>query len=121
MSRKWSIVAVSVFLAWAAYLSWSPGLSVNDGRHDLGRNGIWLQHGWLGANEWFVRYDKQDQISKLHDSQYINQFASLLFRHNITDVFPHVAPAGKDGRLPPVAEHRPPIPVAPYLLESADG
>ena len=99
---RWSIVAVGAMLLWAGYLSWSPGLKVQGGRHDLGRNGIWLQHGWLGANEWFVRYDKLDRIQTFRDRQYIDRFASLLARHHITDVFPHVAPTRPNGRLPPV-------------------
>lgn len=36
-----------------AYLLWTPGKVVRDGRFDLGTNGVWLQHGWLGDDEWF--------------------------------------------------------------------
>ncbi|MCU7805616.1 MAG: hypothetical protein KZQ96_20710 [Candidatus Thiodiazotropha sp. (ex Lucinoma borealis)] len=100
--RKWPVVAVGVFLAWVAYVFWSPGLSVRDGRHDLGRNGIWLQHGWLGANEWFYRNGKQDRIPEFRGRQHIDQLASFLNRQHVTDVFPHVAPARRDGGLPQV-------------------
>ncbi len=38
-------------LLWGAYSLWSPGLKIRDGRHDRERNGLWLAHGWLGADE----------------------------------------------------------------------
>src|SRR5438034_2866009 len=45
------IPGCSLLLAvWFGYLLWSPGLDIRDGRHDRGRNGIWLGHGWLGGD-----------------------------------------------------------------------
>ena len=34
---------------------------------NLGHNGIWMQHGWLGADEWFNKYDKQELKKKLRN------------------------------------------------------
>jgi hypothetical protein len=87
---------------WAAYLLWRPGLDVRDGRHDLGRNGIWLGHGWLGGDDWFLRYDKTSEFERFRDPGRIRELAEKLRRHHITDVFPHLCPAEPDGQLPSV-------------------
>ena len=81
---------------------WTPGLDVTDGRHDRGRNGIWLQHGWLGADEWFRRQRPRERIAAFRDPVNIQALASLLRAQHITDVFPHVSPADSDGDLPAV-------------------
>ncbi|MBI3869800.1 MAG: hypothetical protein HY299_14850 [Verrucomicrobia bacterium] len=54
------IVTVLIVLsaAFIAYSLWRPGLDVVDGRNDHGRNGLWLAHGWLGADEWFTTQAK---------------------------------------------------------------
>ncbi len=95
------IVVVAV-----AYVLWTPGLDVTDGRHDRGRNGVWLQHGWLGADEWFRRNHKQDHIAEFRDPKHIEQLALLLARYHVTDVFPHVAPADNSGQLPAVDDQQ---------------
>ncbi len=84
------------------YRVWTPGLDVIDGRHDRGRNGIWLQHGWLGFDDWFRREKKQDQRAAFRDAANIQRLANLLHAQHITDVFPHVSPADKNGNLPDV-------------------
>lgn len=85
-----------------AYFLWSPGLDIRDGRHDRGRNGIWLQHGWLGADEWFIRNAKTNRIVEFRDPARIRALADKLRAHHVTDVFPHVSPASAQGPLPPV-------------------
>ncbi|MGB0144308.1 MAG: hypothetical protein ACPGJR_11435 [Akkermansiaceae bacterium] len=40
-------------LAGLAYLVYSPGEAITDDRHDLETNEIWLQHNWVGNDEWF--------------------------------------------------------------------
>ncbi len=84
------------------WLLWSPGLDVRDGRHDLGHNGIWLGHGWLGGDDWFVRNGKTNEIARFRDPTRIRELAGRLRRYHITDVFPHLCPAEPDGRLPSV-------------------
>ena len=91
------LVAVCV-----AYLLWRPGLDVRDGRHDRGHNGIWLGHGWLGGDDWFVRNDKTNEFARFREPARIRELAEQLRRHHITDVFPHLCPAEPEGSLPPV-------------------
>jgi hypothetical protein len=103
----WRTVSVGVGLLlalWVAYGLWSPGLDIRDGRHDRGRNGIWLSHGWLGADEWFVRNSKTNEFTRYRDATLVQELAAKLRRHHITDVFPHLCPAEPDGRLPAVDE-----------------
>lgn len=88
--------------AWLVYLFWSPGLDVLDGRDDRGRNAMWLSHGWLGGDEWFIRNGKTNEFQSYRDPQRIRELAQKLRRHHITDVFPHLCSASSAGRLPPV-------------------
>lgn len=84
------------------FLLWSPGLDVRDGRHDLGRNGIWIGHGWLGGDQWFTDYHKEDQIPKFRDEKRVREFAEALRLRHVTDVFPHLCPATSEGTIPPL-------------------
>ncbi len=87
---------------WLGYVLWTPGIDVKDGSHDRGRNGLWLSHGWLGADEWFIRNGKTNEYARYRDPKNIRALADRLRRHHITDVFPHLCPAEADGRLPQV-------------------
>ena len=84
------------------YFLWAPGLEVRDGRHDRGKNGIWISHGWLGSDDWFTRHNKTNEWARYRDPGRIRDLAERLREHHITDVFPHLCPAGLDGRLPGV-------------------
>lgn len=81
---------------WAV---WTPGLALEDGRHDRGRNGIWLSHGWLGADAWFK--GREGDIPRFREPAAIEALAARLRDAHITDAFPHLAPAEADGSLPP--------------------
>lgn len=87
---------------WIGYVVWRPGLDIKDGRHDRAKNGIWLSHGWLGADEWFVRNGKTNEFGKYRDPTNITLLANKLRRHHITDIFPHLCPAEFDGHLPQI-------------------
>lgn len=85
-----------------AYWLWTPGQIITDGRHDRRSNGIWLQHGWLGDDGWFVRHQRQARLPYFRNPDEVQKLAELLRRHGITDVFPHLCPASPDGSVPPV-------------------
>jgi len=89
---------------WLVYLLWSPGLDVRDGRDDRGRNGIWLSHGWLGDDRWFIQNGKSNELHNFRSPESIRTLAVKLHRNHITDVFPHLCPAEIDGSLPEVDE-----------------
>jgi hypothetical protein len=85
-----------------AYAFWTPGLDLRDGRYDRGRNGIWIAHGWLGADQWFIQYRKTNEFVRYRDPERIRELAAKFRRHHITDVFPHLCPADSTGKVPAV-------------------
>ncbi len=85
---------------FGAYAAWQPGRDIRDGRHDLGRNGIWLGHGWLAADKWFVDNKKINSIGEFRGQEKIHALAVLLRQQHITDVFPHLCPSDPFGNLP---------------------
>lgn len=103
-STFYFIIAITLLLmsAFLLYSQWTPGQDITDGRHDLKMNGIWIQHGWLGDDAWFIRNKKEDRTAYFRNTDEINSLASLLRQHNITDVFPHLCPTLKTGDLPDV-------------------
>lgn len=108
--------ALSVLVSLVAYTLWTPGRDIADGRHDLGRNGIWIQHGWLGDDAWFARNHKKDKIAYFRNPDQIRQLAALLRRHGITDVLPHLCPTAESGEISPVDANQ-----AERFLDSFDG
>lgn len=91
------VIAATVGLA---LLLWQPGLDVRDGRNDRVQNAIWIGHGWLGADDWFIQYKKTNELERYRSPERIKHLADNLRRHHIRDIYPHVCPATPDGRLP---------------------
>lgn len=87
-------------LAGLAYLCWSPGRTIRDGRHDLRSNGIWLQHGWLGDDSWFQRNGRDKDLYR--SDVKMQELASLLADHGMKYVFPHACPCRPSGAISPV-------------------
>lgn len=101
----WRTIASGALVLGAffgSYAAWQPGLDVRDGRHDLGQNGIWLGHGWLGGDRWFAENGKTNEITKFRDPANIRALAEILRQHHIKDVFPHLCPSSPYGKLPEV-------------------
>ncbi len=94
-----SIIIILPFTVFWLYRQWQPGLDIQDGCHNLKLNGIWIQHGWLGDDDWFKRYHKQDLIGHFRNTKNIQKLAKLLRDHHITDVFPHLCPTSPDGEI----------------------
>src|SRR5262245_39479860 len=88
-----------ILIAGAALLIRSRGATAHNRRHDLGRNGIWLQHGWLGHDLWFQNNKKVDRIPSFRSEKAIQDLGSRLRAHHITDVFPHLCPTDQGGRI----------------------
>jgi hypothetical protein len=99
--RPWLIIALLLVAASGgvslAYLCWSPGERIRDGRHDLRSNGIWIQHGWLGHDSWFVQ-NRRDK-AKFRSDEKIQELADLLSRHGVEYVFPHLCPCDPGGSI----------------------
>lgn len=82
------------------YGLWSPGRELRDGRHDLGANGIWLGHGWLGHDDWFERYGKE--TGAFRSDARVDELQANLATHGVTDLYPHLCPCDPDGPIAPV-------------------
>ncbi|MBI4832560.1 MAG: glycoside hydrolase family 18 protein [Candidatus Lindowbacteria bacterium] len=98
----WGMLSAAVFLLillLVGYRVWQPGEDIRDGRNDRLRNGIWLQHGWLGDDSWFSRNAKENQISNFRNRKNIESLAASLRSHHIQYIFPHMAPTSVDGDL----------------------
>lgn len=81
---------------------WRPGRDVTNVRHDLARNAMWLQHGWMGADSWFVENKREAKKPLFHDTKKLRDFSALLQANHITDVYPHLCPVQNDGSIMPV-------------------
>ena len=93
-------------LSLISYQLWTPGRDVRDGSHDIKRNGIWIQHGWLGDNRWFYKNKKEERVAYFRDPDQIRNLALLLKQHHITDVFPHLCPTSSSGEISSVDPHQ---------------
>lgn len=102
-----TIVPGIVFLGLIAlaYPVWQPGKDIRDGRHDLGKNGIWLQHGWLADDAWFTRNQRTNQM-QFRSPEKVKALAAQLRTHHITDVYSHLCPASLDGSVPSVDDRQ---------------
>ncbi|MBI5015521.1 MAG: glycoside hydrolase family 18 protein [Deltaproteobacteria bacterium] len=81
---------------------WRSADDVRDGRHDRGRNALWLQHGWLGDDAGFARNGRARDLFR--GPGRASALAAALRENRITDVFPHLCPSDPAG--PIAAEDR---------------
>lgn len=91
------LVVLILFTLWCC---WQPGKEIRDGRHDRGENGLWLAHGWLGADDWFRMHGKEAEKSKYRSNESLTALAQRLKKHGITEVYPHLCPVEPNGALP---------------------
>ncbi len=99
------VALLLVFLAlFFAHTIWQPGRDVTDGRHDLKRNALWLQHGWIGDDNWFRDNKREAKKPLFRDVKKRREFAASLKQNHITDVYPHLCPIQSDGAIMPVDE-----------------
>jgi len=75
-------VASIIAVGFLAYWFWHPGLDVRDGRDDRGSNAIWLAHGWLGADEWFIRNNKTNEFEKYRSLTSVKALAEKLHSYD---------------------------------------
>jgi hypothetical protein len=94
---KFLLVLASICTVCLVYFLWSPGICIRDGRFDLGKNGIWIQHGWIGDDVWFER--NQRDKSKFREVEKIKKLAHLLESHGMKFVFPHLCPCSTGGAI----------------------
>jgi len=91
------LLAIIFGLAAVIYWLWSPGEEVSDGRHDLGKNGIWLQHGWMASDDWLERNDKD--IGRFRSPENIQDLSKQLKKYGIRYAYPHACPCHINGKI----------------------
>ncbi len=94
--------ALAIALVAGARALWNPGLTVTDGRDDRGRNAMWLQHGWIGADSWFVENEREWKKPLFRSDEKVRELAAQCAQNGITDIYPHLAPTQPDGSIMPV-------------------
>lgn len=91
------ILIVGIFVC---YFQWQPGTVIRSGVHDKGLNGIWLQHGWLGHDSWFLSNGKAASLFRSRER--VQKLAFFLRSHGVKFLFPHLCPCSPTGEIPPV-------------------
>lgn len=100
----WMILALAAVGAVAAYPAWSPGEEISDGRHDRHSNGLWMQHGWIGADSWFLR-NRRDPV-RFRTSEVLQAISRRLSSSHVRYAFVHLAPTDPTGRIPAVDDEQ---------------
>lgn len=97
---RWPFLAAAAapLVACVAYALWTPGLDRTDGAHDRRRNGVWMAHGWMGADAWFARNHRDAR--RFREPAAIAAMVARLRAHHVTDLYPHLCPMEGDA-LPP--------------------
>lgn len=104
--RTFAALFVIFLLFYIMHFFWQPGRAFKDGSHDLKRNALWLQHGWIGADSWFVENNRLAKKPLFRDVKKVREFADLLNKHHIADVYPHLCPVQNDGAIMPVDDRQ---------------
>ena len=87
-----------VALLFVAHWRWQPGLNVTDGHDDLGRNALWIGHGWLGADSWFDA-SKPAEKARFRATPNIIKLAQKCRDNGIRDLYPHLTPTQANGAM----------------------
>ena len=99
LKRLIIIFAAFILIPPLAYTLWQPGLQVRDGRHDKGRNAVWMQHGWLGDDAWFTANNRNPKKPQFRSAAQIRKMAVTMRRHHVTDLYLHLCPTQGDGSI----------------------
>ena len=93
------LIALAIILGVPAlaYFIWSPGS--DSPLPDLPDNAIWLGHGWLGDDSWFLR--NQRNKSDFRNPEKMTALFRKLAENKISIVYPHLCPAQFNGRIAP--------------------
>lgn len=62
-------------------------------------HGIWLGHGWLGDDGWFVRNGRD--VANFRTDAALDALVTRLRGHGVRYVYPHLCPSSPEGRIAP--------------------
>ena len=81
--------------AGLCYLLWQPGSE--EPLPEFRNNAIWIGHGWLGDDAWFVRNGRDP--AAFRSEERISALFRKLADNRIKTVYPHLCPAQADGKI----------------------
>lgn len=90
-------LAIIIGLPALAYSLWSPGS--DKPLTKLNNNAVWIGHGWLGDDSWFLR--NQRNKNDFRNPQKMTALFRKLTENKISTVYPHLCPAQFNGRIAP--------------------
>ena len=93
------VAALAIILGVPAlcYWGWQPGS--NEPLPEYANNAIWLGHGWLGDDSWFIRNNRnKDEFRSVGK---ISALFKILSDNKISTVYPHLCPAQLNGKIAP--------------------
>ena len=88
-------LAIVLGIPSLCYLLWLPGSC--EPLPAYRNNAVWLGHGWLGDDSWFIRNKRNKD-----DFRKVEKIAALfkkLSDNKISTVYPHLCPAQLNGRI----------------------
>ena len=89
------VLAIILGVPVLCYWIWQPGGS--EPLPEYRNNAIWLGHGWLGDDSWFIRNNRNK-----NDFRSIEKISALfkkLADNKISTVYPHLCPAQMNGKI----------------------
>jgi hypothetical protein len=92
------LFATIVLLTLALYFFWSPGIDPTKVGLNRHTNGIWISHGWIGDDTWFV--SNQRDPDKYHSQNAFAKLKTIIDDLHIVYLYPHLCPTNPDGTLP---------------------
>ena len=98
-----SLLRISVALALITgvpaliYKLWQPGSDLP--LPEFSNNAVWLGHGWLGDDFWFIRNRRNPD--NFRSVEKITELFKKLSGNKITTVYPHLCPAQFNGKIAP--------------------
>ena len=97
MLRIVAALAIISGIAALGYWLWQPGSYAALPAYS--NNAIWLGHGWLGDDGWFVRNERNKD--DFRSAAKISALFKKLAENKISTVYPHLCPAQMDGKIAP--------------------
>ena len=79
------------------YWVWQPGSC--EPLPEYANNAIWLGHGWLGDDSWFIRNKRNKD--DFRNVEKISALFKKLSDNKISTVYPHLCPAELNGKIAP--------------------
>ena len=93
-------IILMIILSVLGYWFWTPGEKALRVEGNFQENGLWLSHGWMGDDRWFI-VNKRDPLK--YDSMAVEKLSITVKSLKIKYVFFHLCPASYQGKIPEIS------------------